>query len=433
MNAADIRDLYRDFFVAHGHLAGEPASLVPAGDTSVLFTTAGMQQYKPYFLGVETPPSTRITTCQRSFRTSDVENVGKTARHLTFFEMLGNFSFGDYFKAEAIEWALELSDQLGIDRSKVWVSVYGGDAQVPADEEAVELWKSHGFTDDRIVRLGRSDNFWGPAGPTGPCGPCSELYYDFGPEMGCDDPDCKPGCDCDRYLEYWNLVFVQYDMDESGDLTPLAKGSIDTGMGLERIDRFDLSRGVELTTYATPNIVGEIKRYFRDKGWSVRVPRGLQELNIRLNKVIDELVPKLQRSPTINELAEAANATPEEVLEALETSQAYNSVSLQASPNGESGEEDAGLIDYLGGEEEAYDTMEDRTTLAPGFAKLDKRERYILHLRFFEGLTQSQIAERVGISQMHVSRLIRRSLEKLREEIGDLDNPLPPRASDDER
>jgi RNA polymerase sigma-B factor len=196
---------------------------------------------------------------------------------------------------------------------------------------------------------------------------------------------------------------------------------------IKAIDRFDLSRGVELTTYATPNIVGEIKRYFRDKGWSVRVPRGLQELNIRLNKVIDELVPKLQRSPTINELAEAASATPEEVLEALETSQAYNSVSLQASPNGESGEEDAGLIDYLGGEEGAYDIMEDRTTLAPGFAKLDKRERYILHLRFFEGLTQSQIAERVGISQMHVSRLIRRSLETLREEIGDLDRPGPSR------
>lgn len=194
---------------------------------------------------------------------------------------------------------------------------------------------------------------------------------------------------------------------------------------IKAIDRFDLSRGVELTTFATPNIVGEIKRYFRDKGWSVRVPRGLQELNIRLNKVIDELVPKLQRSPTINELAEAANATPEEVLEALETSQAYNSVSLQASPSGESGEEDAGLIDYLGREEEAYGTMEDRTTLAPGFAALDKRERLILHLRFFEGLTQSQIAERVGISQMHVSRLIRRSLERLREEIGELDRPLP--------
>ena len=190
---------------------------------------------------------------------------------------------------------------------------------------------------------------------------------------------------------------------------------------IKAIDRFDLSRGVELTTYATPNIVGEIKRYFRDKGWSVRVPRGLQELNIRLNKVIDELVPKLQRSPTINELAEAANATPEEVLEALETSQAYNSVSLQTSPGGDSDEEDANLIDYLGSEEAGYDTTEDRTALAPGFARLDKRERYILHLRFFEGLTQSQIATRVGISQMHVSRLIRRSLEKLRDEIGDLD------------
>ena len=235
MNAADIRDLYREFFVARGHLAGEPASLVPAGDTSVLFTTAGMQQYKPYFLGVETPPATRITTCQRSFRTSDIENVGKTPRHLTFFEMLGNFSFGDYFKAEAIAWSLELSDELGIERDKIWVSVFGGDDQVPADEEAVALWKSHGFAEERIVRLGRGDNFWGPAGPTGPCGPCSELYYDFGPEMGCDDPDCKPGCDCDRFLEYWNLVFVQYDMDEAGNLTQLPKGSIDTGMGLERI------------------------------------------------------------------------------------------------------------------------------------------------------------------------------------------------------
>ncbi len=235
MNAAEIRDLYRQFFVDRGHLAGEPASLVPAGDTSVLFTTAGMQQYKPYFLGVGTPPSTRITTCQRSFRTSDIENVGKTARHLTFFEMLGNFSFGDYFKTEAITWALELSDQLGIDRDRVWVSVFGGDDQVPADEEAVALWKSHGFSDERIIRLGRGDNFWGPAGPTGPCGPCSELYYDFGPDVECDDPDCKPGCDCDRFLEYWNLVFVQYEMDETGKLTPLAKPSIDTGMGLERI------------------------------------------------------------------------------------------------------------------------------------------------------------------------------------------------------
>jgi len=197
---------------------------------------------------------------------------------------------------------------------------------------------------------------------------------------------------------------------------------------IKAIDRFDLSRGVELTTYATPNIVGEIKRYFRDKGWSVRVPRGLQELNIRVNKMIDELTPKLQRSPTIEEIAAASNATPEEVLEALESSQAYNSVSLQASPTSDPGDDESALVDYLGGDENAYDTMEDRTMLAPGFAKLSARERYILHLRFFEGLTQSQIAVRVGISQMHVSRLIRRALEQLREEIGELDAPASPPA-----
>jgi RNA polymerase sigma-B factor len=187
---------------------------------------------------------------------------------------------------------------------------------------------------------------------------------------------------------------------------------------IKAIDRFDLDRGVELTTYATPNIIGEIKRYFRDKGWSVRVPRGLQELNIRLNKVVDELVPKLQRSPTINEIAEAAGSTPEEVLEALESSQAYNSVSLQSSPGSE-GEDESSLIDHLGVDEDGFDTSEDRIILSPGFAQLDARERFILHLRFFEGLTQSQIATRVGISQMHVSRLIRRALEKLRENIGE--------------
>jgi len=199
---------------------------------------------------------------------------------------------------------------------------------------------------------------------------------------------------------------------------------------IKAIDRFDLDRGVELTTYATPNIVGEIKRYFRDKGWSVRVPRGLQELNIRINKLIDELVPKLQRSPTINEIAQAAGVEPADVLEALETSQAYNSVSLQSSLGGEHSDEEAMLIDYLGQEEQNYDVMEDRTVLAPGFAKLDKRERTILYLRFFEGLTQSQIAARVGISQMHVSRLIRRSLEKLREEIGELEEPIVPEPGD---
>ncbi len=235
MKAADIRDQFREFFAARGHEAAEPASLVPAGDTSVLFTTAGMQQFKPYYLGVETPPATRLTTCQRCFRTSDIENVGKTGRHLTFFEMLGNFSFGDYFKTEVIRWGLEFSDEMGIDRDRVWVSVYGGDSEVPADEEAVALWQANGIPAERIVRLGRGDNFWGPAGPTGPCGPCSELYFDLGPDHGCGSAACAPGCDCDRFMEYWNLVFVQYEMDAAGVLTALPAPSIDTGMGLERI------------------------------------------------------------------------------------------------------------------------------------------------------------------------------------------------------
>jgi alanyl-tRNA synthetase len=235
VKAAAIRDLFRDFFAARGHSAAEAASLVPAGDTSVLFTTAGMQQFKPYYLGVETPPAKRMTTCQRCFRTSDIENVGKTARHLTFFEMLGNFSFGDYFKADAIKWGLELSDEYGIDRERVWVSVYGGDGEVPPDEEAIALWQEQGIPAERIVRLGRADNFWGPAGPTGPCGPCSELYFDLGPDHGCGRVACAPGCDCDRFVEYWNLVFVQYEMDAAGALTPLPAPSIDTGMGLERI------------------------------------------------------------------------------------------------------------------------------------------------------------------------------------------------------
>jgi alanyl-tRNA synthetase len=235
VNSSDIRTRFIEFFVSRGHLAGEPASLVPAGDPSVLFTSAGMQQYKPYYLGVDTPPATRMTTAQRCFRTNDIENVGKTARHLTFFEMLGNFSFGDYFKTEAVDWALELSDELGIDRSRVWVTTFGGDESVPPDDEAVELWKARGIDPSRIVPLGRKDNFWGPVGPAGPCGPCSELYYDMGPEVGCGGADCAPGCDCDRFMEYWNLVFVQYDMDEQGALTPLPRPSIDTGMGLERI------------------------------------------------------------------------------------------------------------------------------------------------------------------------------------------------------
>ncbi len=185
---------------------------------------------------------------------------------------------------------------------------------------------------------------------------------------------------------------------------------------IKAIDRFDIDRGVELTTYATPNIIGEIKRHFRDKGWSVRVPRGLQELNVRLSRLIEELTVQLERSPTIAELAKAAGVEEEEVLEALETGQAYTTLSLSAPA---AGEENADLdpLESLGEDEHEYEVSEDRAVLAPGLRVLDERERRILHLRFFEGLTQSQIAQQVGISQMHVSRLIRRSLEKLREEI----------------
>ena len=193
---------------------------------------------------------------------------------------------------------------------------------------------------------------------------------------------------------------------------------------IKAIDRFDLNRGVELTTYATPNIIGEIKRHFRDRGWSVRVPRGLQELNIQLSRLLEELTVQLGRSPTISELAKAAGVEEEEVLEALESGRAYSSVSLSTG----GGQDDDGELDpleSLGTEEHEYEVSEDRAVLAPGFRVLDERERKILHLRFFKGLTQSQIAQQVGISQMHVSRLIRRSLEKIREEIAGEEDVAP--------
>ena len=196
---------------------------------------------------------------------------------------------------------------------------------------------------------------------------------------------------------------------------------------IKAIDRFDLNRGVELTTYATPNIIGEIKRHFRDKGWSVRVPRGLQELNVQLSRLMEQLTVQLGRSPTIPELAKASGSTEEEVLEALESGRAYSSLSLSSGGGGGDGEDDLDPLESIGTEEHQYEVSEDRAVLAPGFKALDDRERKILQLRFFDGLTQSQIAQQVGISQMHVSRLIRRSLEKIREEIAS--DETVPRAS----
>ncbi len=236
VKTSDLRQLYLDFFVERGHLLMPSASLVPYRDPSVLLTTAGMQPFKPYFLGLADPPARRLTSSQKCFRTTDIDRVGLTARHCTFFEMLGNFSVGDYFKKEAIGFAYQLStERLELEPERLWITVFQGDAQVPPDEEAMEYWEAAGIPRERMVALPRSDNFWGPPGPSGPCGPCSELYYDRGPAYGCGDPDCRPGCDCDRFFEYWNLVFMQYNMDEEKRLTPLPSKNIDTGMGLERI------------------------------------------------------------------------------------------------------------------------------------------------------------------------------------------------------
>jgi len=224
----EIRDLYLNFFRDKQHKILPSASLIPHGDPTLLLTVAGMVPFKHYFLGLEKPESKRVTTCQRCIRTADIENVGQTDRHGTFFEMLGNFSFGDYFKAEVIPWAWELAtEHLEFPEDRLWVSVFH------EDDEAYDIWnKVVGVPAERIVRLGKEDNFWETG--HGPCGPCSEIYLDRGPEYGCGSPDCKPGCECERFLEFWNLVFIQFHQ-EGDTYTPLEKRSIDTGMGLERV------------------------------------------------------------------------------------------------------------------------------------------------------------------------------------------------------
>jgi len=230
----EIRQQFLDYFVKQQHQLVKSSSVVPADDPSLLFTNAGMVQFKNVFTGQEKRPYNRATTCQKCFRVSgkhnDLENVGRTPRHHTFFEMLGNFSFGDYFKEKAVVFAWELLTQgYGLDPEDLWVSVY------TEDDEAARLWESEvGVRPERIVRLGEEENFWA-MGDTGPCGPCSEIHIDQGPQMGCGRDDCAVGCDCDRFLELWNLVFMQYERDASGKMTPLPRPSIDTGMGLERI------------------------------------------------------------------------------------------------------------------------------------------------------------------------------------------------------
>lgn len=225
----ELRKMFLDFFESKGHLVMKSFSLVPHNDNSLLLINAGMAPLKPYFTGAEIPPRRRVATCQKCIRTGDIENVGKTARHGTFFEMLGNFSFGDYFKNEAISWSWEfLTEVVGLDPERLYPSVYKD------DDEAFDIWnKKIGIAADRIYRFGKEDNFWEHG--SGPCGPCSEIYYDRGEKYGCGKPDCHVGCDCDRYMEVWNNVFTQFDNDGHGNYTELKNKNIDTGMGLERL------------------------------------------------------------------------------------------------------------------------------------------------------------------------------------------------------
>lgn len=224
----DIRKSFLDFFVSKGHYLGKSASLIPKDDKSILIINSGMAPLKKFFSGAETPPSKRMVTCQKCIRTGDIDNVGKTARHGTFFEMLGNFSFGDYFKKESLNWGYEyLTKVLCIDPDRLWATIYLD------DEQAYKIWREIGMPDEHIIRLGKEDNFWEIG--LGPCGPDSEIFYDRGEEYGCGKPTCRPGCDCDRYVEIWNHVFTQFSKEEDGSYSDLAHPNIDTGMGLERI------------------------------------------------------------------------------------------------------------------------------------------------------------------------------------------------------
>jgi alanyl-tRNA synthetase len=229
MTSDEVRTLYLEFFRQRGHVILPSSPLVPHGDPTLLFTTAGMVQIKPFFLGLQKPPGPRLVSCQKCFRTTDVDSVGDNT-HLTFFEMLGNFSVGDYFKREAIAWAWEfVTEYLHLEPERLWASVYLD------DDEAFGMWEETGVPAHKIYRFGEKENFWGPAGDSGPCGPCSELHYDLGAEKGCGLPTCGPNCECGRFVEIWNLVFTQFDQKADGTRTPLPKPNIDTGMGLERI------------------------------------------------------------------------------------------------------------------------------------------------------------------------------------------------------
>lgn len=228
MTSDEIRTAFLSFFEQKGHRVIPGSSLIPDKDPTLLLTTAGMVQIKPYFLGLQKPPRQRLASCQKCFRTTDIDLVGDS-KHLTFFEMLGNFSVGDYFKKEAISWAWEfITEWLKLPRERLWITIYLD------DDEAFDYWRQVCVPAQRILRFGEEDNFWGPTGDSGPCGPCSEIHYDLGEEFGCGRPECKPNCECGRFSEIWNLVFTQYNQTTDGKRIPLSKPNIDTGMGLER-------------------------------------------------------------------------------------------------------------------------------------------------------------------------------------------------------
>ncbi|OUO39892.1 alanine--tRNA ligase [Flavonifractor sp. An306] len=233
----ELREMFLSFFETKEHLRLPSFSLIPQNDASLLLINSGMAPMKPFFTGEQEPPRHRVTTCQKCIRTGDIENIGHTARHGTYFEMLGNFSFGDYFKKEAIHWAWEFltsPEWVGLDPNRLYPSVFAGNETTPADDEAFRIWNEEiGIPADRIFKFGKEDNFWEHG--SGPCGPCSEIYYDRGEQWGCGKPDCTVGCDCDRYIEVWNIVFSQFDNDGEGHYTELKQKNIDTGMGLERL------------------------------------------------------------------------------------------------------------------------------------------------------------------------------------------------------
>ena len=276
----ELREMFLHFFETKGHLRLPSFSLIPQNDASLLLINSGMAPMKPFFTGEQEPPRHRVTTCQKCIRTGDIENIGHTARHGTYFEMLGNFSFGDYFKKDAIHWAWEFltsPEWVGLDPDRLYPSVFEGNETTPADDEAFRIWNEEiGIPADRIFKFGKEDNFWEHG--SGPCGPCSEIYYDRGEQYGCGKPGCTVGCDCDRYMEVWNIVFSQFDNDGQNHYTELKQKNIDTGMGLERLavvcqdvdSLFDVDTVMNITNKVT-EITGASYGQSREKDVSLRV------------------------------------------------------------------------------------------------------------------------------------------------------------------